>query len=140
MISCLSRPFVVVSLLVLALGSAACGKRFDQLNRSAASITYAAVVASEESRCEVRPAPCLSEAHFRNVNAELVKVTSAGKVYTELRLAGKASVADVTAFLSTAAAATAQLSQTYRDGSIAQVLAELAKLQAAAAKIIGGTQ
>ena len=125
-----------LALLVLALALSACAS-LDSFNRAAADVTHQAIVASEDARCSVRPVPCLSDDQFKAVNVKLLEVSTAGRVYTELRIAGKSSASDVSTFLATVARVTADLSTTFRDGRIGAVLQELTKLQAKAAALLG---
>lgn len=125
--------FVVVLFLTVAPACAT----VDSFNKAAARLTHDAIVASEANRCTVHAAPCLTDAQFRGVNVELNKISVAGREFTKLRIAGKASAKDATTFLSTVAEEVAVLSRTYTDGSIKVVLDKLTALQARAVKLIG---
>lgn len=129
-----------VPLLLLALlltGSLAACASAERFNRMAADVTHAAIVASEQNRCTVHPAPCLSDQQFKDVNLELYQVSVAGREFTKLQIAGTASTKDVHTFLATVATTTAALSRAFPDGSVGSVLAELTKLQQRAVKLLG---
>jgi len=114
--------------LVAIVIASACAT-IDQFNKAAANITHDAIVASEQQKCSVHAAPCLSDAQFVQVNLELHKVSVAGDEFTKLRIDGKATIADVHTFLAVVAEETAILAKAFPDGVIGDVLKKLAALQ-----------
>lgn len=125
------------SVLLLSLTLNACAT-VDSFNKAAADLTHDAIVASEQHRCTVHLAPCLSDDQFKAVNLELNKVSVSGREFTKLRIAGKASATDISTFLATVSEETTVLTKTFPDGAIGGVLAELVKLQAKAVALLGG--
>lgn len=124
-------------ILIVALVAAAGCATVDKFNKVASDLTHEAIVASENNQCTVHAAPCLSANEFREVNVELNKLSVAGREFTKLRLAGKASTADIVTFLGVVAEENAILSKTYKTGGIAKVLQALTKLQTKAAGLLG---
>ena len=133
------KQMVLTFLVAAALGAglaSGCAS-VDKFNVVAADVTHDAIVASEQHRCSVHWAPCLTDDKFKAVNVELHKVSVAGTEFTKLRLAGHSTIGDAHTFLAVVAEETAILSKTFQTGAIAEVLAELAKLQTQATKLLG---
>lgn len=129
----------IAILLAVVLGSltlSGCAS-VDKFNKIAADVTHDAIVASENNRCAVHPAPCLSQQEFVDINTELYKVSVAGREFTKLRIAGKASAADVSTFLAVISQETGVLSKAFPDGRIGAVLVKLIELQAQAVSLLG---
>lgn len=127
------RPLLA---LLLALTLAACAT-VDTFNQAAANLTREAITATEQNRCTVRPAPCLTDPQFRRVNVELNKISVAGQRFTTLRIAGKATTQDASAFLATLANEIGILARTFPDGVVGTILQKLGDLQQRATKLLG---
>jgi len=109
----------------------------DSLNVTAERFTRQAIEQSELNRCSVHPAPCLTDDQFKAVNVELNKTAVAGREFTKLRIAGKASMADAATFLHTLSSTTASLSMAFTTGAIRTVLDKLAQAQTTVTRLMG---
>lgn len=123
--------------VLLAVSLSACAT-VDSVNATAAKTVKKAIDISEQYHCgPARSAPCLTDDQFKGVNLELARVSTAGKVYTQLSIDGKATWKDAATFLGATAKAVADLSASYGDTPIGGVLAELLKLVNKLYKLVG---
>lgn len=127
------RRLILASVI---LSCSACAT-VDTLNVTAEKLTRIAIQQNEANRCSVHPKPCLSDDQFKAVATDLNKVSVAGREFTGLSIAGKASVKDASTFLATVATVTGDLGKTFTDGAIASVLSTLAQLQQKISDLLG---
>jgi hypothetical protein len=88
----------VIPLLLIAFALSGCAsvlKRTEQLTRDS-------IQASEDNRCTVHAAPCLSDAQFKHLNAQLANVAATGASVTLLAKANTAKPSDYGALVKAA--------------------------------------
>lgn len=120
--------------LVLAASALGCASTNVQLER----LTRDAISASEQMRCGVHAAPCLSEAQFRAVNAELYKAAIVGGEVTKLARAGSVQPTDYARLVRVVEDALATLAaQVFPAGTIGDILGKLQQLDQKARALAG---
>lgn len=129
----MKKLFVSLAITLTFVGCASIGR----INQTAEKLVRESIVQSEVNRCTVHAQPCLTDEQFRAVNVQLNKVAVAGREFTKLQIAGKATIADAATFLTTVSTEITILKRTYPEGAIGNVLIKLADLQAQITKIIG---
>jgi hypothetical protein len=125
--------FASLAIAVTFVGCASVGR----INQTAEKIVRESITQSEVNRCTVHAQPCLTDEQFVEVNLELNKVAVAGREFTKLEIAGKATTADAAKFLSTVSSEVTILTRTFPTGAVHTVLVKLTELQAQITKIIG---
>jgi hypothetical protein len=120
--------------LALAVGVSACAS----VNVKMEKLTRDAISSSEQMRCGVHVAPCLSEVQFKAVNAELYKASVVGGEVTKLARAGTVKPADYARLVKTVEDALATLAtQVFPPGTLDTIVDKMRSLDSQARKLAG---
>lgn len=126
------KRLILIALVVACSGCASVNVKMERLVRES-------IAASEQMQCGVQKAPpCLSDAQFRAVNAELYKAAVVGGEVTKLARAGAVTPTDYGRLVRTVEhALTTLAAEVFPAGTLDTVLAKLRALDAKARKLAG---
>lgn len=115
----------LVPMVLLAIGLVLSTSACASTNVRAEHLVRSAIEASEQHRCSVSPAPCLSDGQFKAVNLELYRVSVAGEAYTKLARAGAAQPVNALDFAAAVTYALEAIARIDPTGKVSGLLAEL---------------